>query len=556
MTEVQATYSMRMRNPDVLSCIANLSNDEVFTPPDFAGQMLDDLARGWSAGNAGAGLWTNPDVRFLDPFTKSGVFLREITKRLIDGLAEQIPDLNERVEHILVNQVFGIGITEICSLLARRSLYCSKDATGVHSVVRSFKRAEGNIAFERIEHTWVGGTKWVYTADQDGNQIKQMMDARCKYCGTSQTGLDRGSDLETHAYALIHADDPMDVIVRHFGAKMQFDVIIGNPPYQLSTDGHGTQARPIYNLFVEQAKSLEPRFLSMVFPARWFSGGMGLDTFREKMLNDTRIRSITDFPDSNDVFPGTQIKGGVCYMLWDRDNPGLCDVTTYDKGKPGAVVARPLVEPGADVFIRYNEALSILKKVMACESGLTVETTPCAVPQGKEFKSLVSSIGAFGLDTKFRGKDTRGTNDLKVYRNSGVGYMPANDLHKERHMVGAWKVFIPRAGSGSDSFPHPILGKPFVGEPGSISSWTYMHFGPFNSEAEAQNVISYVSTRLFRFLVLLHKPSQDATRAVYTFVPTQDFSRPWTDADLYEKYGLSDHEISFIESLIRPMELY
>lgn len=268
----QAGFSLRGRNPDVLTCIANLSNDEVFTPPEFAVKMLDTLAEAWAKANKGANLWADRSVTFLDPSTKSGVFLREITSRLNKGLEAAIPNREKRVNHILTRQVFGIGITHLTSLLARRSLYCSKHAKGKHSIAKTFSSDEGNIWFESRKHAWANG--------------------KCGYCGASKETLDREEGLETHAYAFIHTDDIKALVAKLFGGKMQFDVIIGNPPYQLDDGGFGTSAAPIYNLFVEQAKKLEPRFLSMVIPARWFAGGKGLDEFRESMLTDNRIRSI------------------------------------------------------------------------------------------------------------------------------------------------------------------------------------------------------------------------------------------------------------------------
>ena len=343
----QVSFTLRGRNPDVLTCIANLSNDEVFTPPELAGRMLDMLAEAWGQDHGGADLWADKTVRFLDPFTKSGVFLREITSRLTEGLALQMPDLQERVNHILTRQVFGIGITKLTSLLARRSVYCSKYANGAHSIAKGFDSDAGNIWFERTEHTWVNG--------------------QCTFCGASQAAMDRGEALETHAYAFIHADNIKTRMTELFGETMQFDVIIGNPPYQLTDGGYGTSAAPIYQLFVEHAKALEPRYLSMVIPARWFSGGKGLDEFRESMLADNRLRSIADYLSAADVFPGVGLKGGVCYFLWNRDHPGLCDVSTHFKDWPVSTATRPLMENGADIFVRFNEGLSILKKVMATE---------------------------------------------------------------------------------------------------------------------------------------------------------------------------------------------
>jgi site-specific DNA-methyltransferase (adenine-specific) len=531
----QASFSLRGRNPDVLTCIANLSNDEVFTPPEFASRMLDTLADAWAANNGGADLWSNSAVRFLDPFTKSGVFLREITGRLIKALETEIPDLQARVDHILTHQVFGIGTTQLTSLLARRSLYCSKHANGVHSVARSFGSDHGNIWFERTEHSWANG--------------------KCSFCGASKESLDRGEGMETHAYAFIHTDDIQARVAELFGGVMQFDVIIGNPPYQLNTDGFGAQARPIYQQFVQQAKALDPRFLCMVIPARWFSGGMGLDEFRESMLTDGRVRSIDDYLTASEVFPGVGLKGGVCYFLWDRDNPGACRVTTNYKDVPPSTATRPLLEEGADVFIRFNAGLSILKKVAATETG---SSKSLELPKAKKFMNLVSSIGAFGLESTFRGKENKSGDDLKVYRNGGVGYVARAKIAKEQIVFDKWKVFIGRAAPGTgnkDTYPHKILSTPFIGEPGSISSWTYMHIGPFDTKTEAESVLSYLSCRLTRLLILLHKPSQDTTRKVYTFVPKQKWTKRWTDEALYKKYGITEEEIAFIETLVRPMEL-
>lgn len=558
MSDAQAAFVLRGRNPDVLTCIANLSNDEVFTPPELANRMLDRLAMAWSSENDGANIWADPKVTFLDPVTKSGVFLREITSRLIGGLESEIPDLESRVDHVLTKQVFGIGITRLTTYLARRSVYCSKDAASRHSVARSFrddKKVAGNIWFERTEHTWVGGTERVLTADVRGNTVERVTNGKCKYCGASQKSLDRGEGLETHAYAFIHTDDIEARIAELFGDDMEFDVIIGNPPYQLNTEGFGTQARPIYQQFVQQAKKLDPRFLCMIIPARWFSGGMGLDEFRESMLSDDRMRSIDDYLTASDVFPGVGLKGGVCYFLWDRDSAGPCQVTTHFKDWPDSTVTRPLLEVGADVFIRFNEGVSILKRVVAVETG---SDESLALPESKQFMKRVSSIGAFGLDSTFRGKERRSSNDLKVYRNGGVGYIARSEITKEGDAFDKWKVFVGRAAPGTgnrDTYPHKIISTPFIGEPGSISSWTYMYIGPFDSRDEAESVLSYLSCRLTRFLILLHKPSQDTTRKVYTFVPTQEWTRRWTDEDLYAKYGISSSEIAFIEKIVRPMEL-
>lgn len=532
----QASFALRNRNPDVLTCIANLSNDEVFTPPEFANQMLDTLADAWSAGHGGANIWADKTVKFLDPCTKSGVFLRELTSRLTAGLASEIPDLQTRVNHILTRQIFGIGITELTSLLARRSLYCSKHANGAHSIARSFKTDSGNIWFERTEHKWIGG--------------------KCRFCGASQETLDRGVGLETHAYRFIHTEAIKTQIADMFGGDMHFDVIIGNPPYQLDDGGHGTSAAPIYQLFVEQAKKLEPRYLTMVIPSRWFAGGKGLDEFRESMLSDDRIRSIHDYLSAADVFPGVGLKGGVCYFLWDKENRGPCRVATHFKDWPVSEVTRPLLENGADIFIRFSEGVSILRKVIAGETG---QSAVLALPEGQRFERLVSSRKPFGLETKFKGRAKKQSDaDLMVYQKGGTGFTTRGSITIGTGLIDAWKIFVGRAAPGTgnrDTYPHRIISTPFVAEPGTISSETYLCIGPFATKEEAKSALAYLSCRLTRFLILLRKPSQDTTRKVYTFVPVQDWKRTWTDAALYAHYGLSEDEIAFIEKIVRPMGL-
>ena len=422
----QLSFTLRGRNPDVLTCIANLSNDEVFTPPEFANRMLNTLAEAWAAANNGANIWADSSVRFLDPFTKSGAFLREITSLLTKGLATEIPDLQQRVDHILTRQVFGIGITHLTSLLARRSVYCSKHANGAHSIAKGFANETGNIWFERMEHTWVEG--------------------RCRFCGASQKTLDRGEELETHAYAFIHTDNIKTRLVNLFGGGMQFDVIIGNPPYQLDDGGFGTSAAPIYQLFVQQAKALEPRYLSMVIPSRWFAGGKGLDDFRESMLTDNRIRSIDDYLSAADVFPGVGLKGGVCYFLWDRDNPGKCQVSTHFKDWPVSTSTRPLLEEGADIFIRFNEGLSILKKVAAVENARGVSSL--LLPENKRFDLLVSSRKPFGLTTTFKGRTTKRAGDILVYQNGGRGYAPRKSIKTGVELIDKWKLLRRICSSG------------------------------------------------------------------------------------------------------------
>ncbi|MDP3961060.1 MAG: Eco57I restriction-modification methylase domain-containing protein [Pseudorhodobacter sp.] len=531
----QVSFSLRGRNPDVLTCIANLSNDEVFTPPEFANRMLDTLADAWAADHGGANIWADSTVKFLDPCTKSGVFLREITSRLTAGLAGEFPDLQTRVNHILTRQVFGIGITQLTSLLARRSLYCSKHANSTHSIASSFTSDAGNVWFERTEHEWVSG--------------------KCRYCGASQSALDRGDEQETHAYAFIHTSDIKTRGAELFGGDMQFDVVIGNPPYQLDDGGFGASAIPIYNKFVDQAKALEPRYLSMVIPSRWLFGGRGLDEFRKEMLTDKRIRKLVDYPDSRQVFPSVDVAGGICYFLWDRDNPGECSVVEFDHGQTSTESIRPLLEKGAEVFIRSDRALSILRKVMAVETG----SDSLSLPDDRRFERQVSSQKPFGLRTFFRGSKTKSSeHDVLVLQSGGRAWMQRSQVSAGEDLIDKWKVFTSKsssehAGQFDKNGQRRVLSLSGVIPPGSVVTETYILLGAYDTEREARNCFSYVVTRLFRFLIATRSSAQDLARSAYSFVPLQDFSEPWTDEKLHKKYGISVEEIAYIEKLIRPM---
>ncbi len=505
-------------NPDVLSCLANLSNDEVFTPPEVVNQMLDMLPQE---------LFRNPDTTFLDPACKTGVFLREIAKRLIEGLEPQFPDLQERIDHIFHKQLFGIAITELTSLLSRRGVYCSKYPNSEFSVSQ-FDDAQGNIRFKRTNHKW--GKTLIGT---DGKPR-----TNCIFCGGSKEQYERGDALETHAYEWIHTVIPQEIF------HMRFDVIISNPPYQLETGGSGKQAKPIYNLFVEQAKKLNPRYMTMIIPSRWFAGGMGLDSFRAGMLKDGRIRYITDYPNAKECFSGVSISGGICYFLWDRDNKGDCRFTNIIDGKE-TTMERPLNE--FPTLVRYNQAISIIHKVNALKERCVSE--------------MFSAISPFSLSTKERGTTTaKSPSDLRLYSSNGVGYISKDSVTKGTEYINVYKVMVSQtsaehAGEPSRDGRFRVLTSSMqVLNPGEICTHSYLIFGPFKNENEADNALQYLKTKFVRFLVLQSMTSIHLTKGTFSFVPLQDFSESWDDKVLYKKYGISTEEIEFIDAIIKPFD--
>jgi len=492
-------------NPDILTCLANLSADEVFTPPKLASAMLDILPHD---------LFQRPDTTFLDPVCKSGVFLREIARRLNDGLADQMPDDQKRIDHILTKQVFGLAITELTGHISRRSVYCSKKADGKFSIATAFTKPDGNIRLPKTSHKWTSG-------------------GRCEFCGASKGEYHRDESLEEYAYPFIHGIDPRKVF------NVKFDVIVGNPPYQLSDGGFGRSASPIYNDFVNQAKKLEPRYLVMVIPSRWFGGGKGLDDFREGMLSDNRIRKLVDFENANDVFPGVSVAGGVCYFLWESDYRGSCEVTNWFAGSATSS-ERKLDE--FPIFIRDSRAVSIIRKV-----------TDIKEPR---MQDQVSSYKPFGLRTYVTPKKS---GDLILHWQKGEGPFPRKEVTAGHEMIDKWKVICSRSGHEHAGDPgkdgkRRVFSKTTILPPDTICTETYLVVGSYPTESEAKNLLAYMRTQFFRFLMSHLMYSHGITRDTFAFIPILDMKAKWDDHQLNARYKLTKSDIEFIQSRIHAWE--
>ncbi len=496
-------------NPDVLSCLANLSNDEVFTPPEVANAMLDLLPQE---------LFSDPNTKFLDPGCKSGVFLREIAKRLIVGLADQFPDLQERLDHIFHNQLYGIAITELTSLLSRRSLYCTKYPHSAYSVSK-FDNQSGNIRYKKIQHRW--------------------KDGKCIFCGvTKKEGTYDREEMEIHAYEMLHTTHPERIF------EMKFDVIIGNPPYQLNVGvKKENYAVPIYQKFIEQAIKLNPRYLTMIIPSRWFTGGRGLEDLRAKMIGDKRLRAIVDYPDSKDCFAGVDISGGVNYFLWDRDHPGECEFVSNHDGKKTSCV-RNLDEFA--IFPRYNEALSIIHKIVERK-----------VPM---MDKRVSTQTPFGFITTYKGEEKPFPGSVTLITSKGPNYVRRESVSRNYEIIDDYKVIFSKAtcehaGTPDKNGQYRVISSNRILAPNEVCTQSYLVGDSFKTKEEAENFLSYLRTKFFRFLLLQGLTSQDISREKFLFVPQMDVSRSWTDDELNNHFGLSQGEIEFIDAMIRPMEL-
>ena len=319
---------------------------------------------------------------------------------------------------------------------------------------------------------------------------------------------------------------------------MKFDFIIGNPPYQESDGGAGVSATPVYNKMIVEVKKLNPKVLDLIIPAKWYAGGKGLDKFREEMLNDPHIAMLIDYTNSNDVFPGVDVAGGICVFLRDRDYNGLCKYTNHYNGVETTSMRR-LNE--FSTFIRYPIAVSIVEKALSLKEGTLSE--------------MVSSRKPFGLTTAVRPLEK---GDIVLRYNGGVGPYDRSLITVGKDMIDKWKVIISyltaeHAGQPDKNGQFRVLSTMEKIEPGKVCSETYLVAGAFDTEKEADNYLRYLKTRFVRFLINQIAVTQHVTKSTFSFVPVQDFSNVWTDDVLFKKYGLNEEEISFIQKLIKEM---
>ncbi|MCQ2753053.1 MAG: Eco57I restriction-modification methylase domain-containing protein [Bacilli bacterium] len=551
-----------IENFDILETITNVGNDEVFTPRKTCDMILDSLPDE---------VWHNPNYKWLNPATKNGVFEREIAIRLDEGLKNIIKDTEKRRKHILQNMIFAIGQTKFTSNVARRTLYYCSQA---NRKCDGIKAEDGHY----VNGYAIGNGSWF--KDEEGNIKTPCTDheispktKKCIYCNMSKDSkyMD-ANQLEKYAYEFIHINHL--ILNKHLQKRffkgdknMKFDVIIGNPPYQLSDGGAQSSARPIYHLFVNQAIALNPKYISMIIPSRWMIGGKGLDEFREFMINNKQFKLLHDFVNPKICFPNNDIKGGVCYFLWDRDYSGECDISLHTQS--GIRKSRRyLKEKGMDIYVRDDVLIEIMKKVVARKEKTLDTIVSASKPYGFRAETMVSA-SKFGLPEFSENKIKNG------YEIFGLGdkmkrtwkYLPKNyPLPKKSPCLNKYKVFIAEAygcGAIGEVPSTPVLSTPVLSTPGQLCTETFLEIGPFEQPHEAENLIKYIKTKFFRALVGIQKQTQHTTQKVYRFVPILNFANNkdinWNNSisdinkQLYKKYNLTKKEIDYIEENIQEM---
>ena len=534
---------------DILVTFENLNNHEVFTPPRIANTMLDLLPKD---------IWMNPNAKILDPAVKTGVFLRESFYRLFEGLKGKgtiigldrkeynlnIPQ--QRINHILKNMLFGIATSELTGYIGRRTLYGVMKANSdkVDNALESLLKVKDIDQWDEYKKD-----KFIDTMTVNDYFDFSIFENDVGYEGYETEGNifyptsevqkrvieEDNYEIEDIFYPFIEDEVKHKKIRAIKGNEMKFDVIIGNPPYQMAV--RESSAKPIYNLFIESAIKINPNFLIMIVPSRWMIGGKGLDLFRSNMLSDKRIKKIIDFKDSKECFPSVQVEGGINYFLWDKNYNGKCSFNGIDRDLDQY-----------DILVRNSNLLPVLEKVLK-ESTLFLN-------------QQILGQNPFNLNTNFKDYSPKPLPSLiKMYGNKanmkrnfnildGVGYVNKKLLKKNIDLINKYKVIVPAANGNNTDI---IIGTPFLSEPHSVCTQTYIILDIFDNEMEAYNLINYIKSKFVRFLISIRKNTQHASPGVYSFVPLLDMTKTWTDEILYKKYNLTQEEIDYIESSIKEM---
>lgn len=559
-TAVEEAYDY-IENFDILETITNVGNDEVFTPRKIADMMLDSLPEE---------VWHNPNYKWLNPASKNGIFEREIAIRLDKGLENIIPDTETRRKHILKNMIYSIGQTKFTSNVARRTLYYCSQANRQCDGLKApdghyvngyaigngswFSDVEGNIKTPCADHLFKKGDKLMPSNCSDEERKKY----ECVYChikGNSQ--YNDVNQREKYAYEFIHYNRLVvlkKMQDRFFGGdrQMKFDIIIGNPPYHLNDGGGtGSSGGAIYHYFVNQAKELNPKYLCMIIPTRWFTGGKGKDLpeFRTKMIADKHITLMHDFLSASQCFPSNSIEGGVCYFLRERDREDECDIYTHQNDGTVTHSRRYLgSDTQSDILIRNEMALSILETVTKKKY-----TT---------FDTIVSSRNPFKLGDPTNNCEQKDTGNNRV-----LGYFERQRSYRwlkngfvipsGQQYIGKYKLFVSKADGAAGQIGNPvparIMGKAELGLPQDVCSETYLVVGPFESKVIAENVQDFMKTKFFRFMVGIRK-NKNMPKETYKSAPIMDFSRKWNDKDLYSYFELNGEQIKYIEEYIQELD--
>ncbi len=523
------------RDYDILNMLNSISNFEVFTPFEITTKIVSLLPED---------VFKHPEYKFLDPAVKSGIFLREIIYKLDNNLPKikykdkdsgktyNLANKKERIEHILRNMIYGIAISELTGYVTRRTIYGVMDANIDKELeYLDSKLLRGKSDIDNSDDLYFNdyyNCEMFNTKDRIGYEAEGNI-----FYPNNETTMETE---DTH-YPFIK-ETKHKFINKIKEGKMKFDVIIGNPPYQTMDGGHGASAKSLYHTFVENAKELKPKHLSMIIPARWYAGGKGLNDFRASMISDPSIETIVDYSNSMECFDNVDIKGGICYFLWTKNYNGDCLFINKSRTEENAKQRK--LDQFKPFIIRQNKSISILEKI-------TIFNYP-------NLSEKISSRKPFGLPTNFKNYTNNKIDTYSIYGNKVVSYVEKKEVVKKHESLNKWKVIIPKASDGSGEYPISVLGKPIVIDKNSVCTETYLVAGFFETKKEAENFSLYLKQKLTRFLIGLIKNTQDMTKEKACFVPDLDMSKKWTDKELYKHFNLTSDEINYIESIIKPME--